>query len=48
LGWDPKIQFSDLVKIMVDVDMRSQGLEPVGEGDQILRKKFPHRWWLTD
>ncbi|MFZ3148262.1 MAG: GDP-mannose 4,6-dehydratase [Methanothrix sp.] len=48
LGWDPKIGFSDLVKIMVDADMRGRGLEPVGEGDQILRRKFPHRWWLTD
>jgi GDPmannose 4,6-dehydratase len=48
LGWDPKIGFSDLVKIMVDADMRDRGLEPVGEGDQILRRKFPHRWWLTD
>ena len=24
------------------------GVEPVGEGDQILRRKFPQRWWLTD
>lgn len=48
LGWDPRIGFSDLVKIMVDADMRALGQEPVGEGDQILRRKFPHRWWLTD
>jgi GDPmannose 4,6-dehydratase len=48
LGWDPKIGFSDLAKIMVDADMRDRGLEPVGEGDQILRRKFPHRWWQTD
>lgn len=48
LGWDPRIGFSDLVKIMVDADMRGQGQEPVGEGDQILKRKFPHRWWLKD
>jgi GDPmannose 4,6-dehydratase len=48
LGWDPKIGFSDLVKIMVDADMRGRGLEPVGEGDQILMRIFPHRWWQTD
>lgn len=48
LGWSPKIRFKDLVKIMVDADMRAAGLEPIGEGDLILRKKFPHRWWKAD
>jgi len=38
----------DLVKIMVDADMRACGLEPIGEGDKILQKKFPHRWWKAD
>ena len=46
LGWNPKIKFKDLVKIMVDADMRAVGLEPIGEGDEILRKKFPNRWWV--
>ena len=48
LGWEPKIKFIELIKIMVDADMRKVGLEPIGEGDEILRKKFPHRWWRTD
>ena len=48
LGWKPKIRFKDLVKIMVDADMRKTGLKPIGEGDAILRKKFPNRWWNTD
>lgn len=48
LDWKPRIKFSELVKIMVDADMRDANLEPVGEGDEILRKKFPDRWWLVD
>ncbi|MBI3754624.1 MAG: GDP-mannose 4,6-dehydratase [Deltaproteobacteria bacterium] len=48
LKWKPKVAFSDLVKIMVDADMRAIGLEPIGEGDKILNKKFPNRWWKKD
>jgi GDPmannose 4,6-dehydratase len=48
LGWNPKIKFEDLVKIMVDADMRATGLEPIGEGDEILKKKFSNRWWRID
>jgi GDPmannose 4,6-dehydratase len=48
LGWDPKIRFGDLAKIMVDADMRAAGLGPIGEGDEILRKRFPDRWWSVD
>ncbi|MCR4335273.1 MAG: GDP-mannose 4,6-dehydratase [archaeon] len=48
LDWKFKIGFDDLIKIMVDADMRAVGLEPVGEGDEILAKKFPERWWKTD
>lgn len=47
-GWDPRIKFDDLVKIMVDADMRAIGLEPIGEGDRILAEKFPERWWRAD
>ena len=46
--WQPKVTFHDLVKIMIDADLRSCGLEPIGEGDKILRNKFPHRWWKVD
>lgn len=47
-GWDPRIKFDDLVKIMVDADMRAIGLESIGEGDRILTEKFPERWWRAD
>jgi GDPmannose 4,6-dehydratase len=48
LRWETKIRFEDLVKIMVDADMRKIGLEPVGEGDEILEKTFSNRWWKVD
>ena len=48
LGWNSKIKFNDLVKIMVDADMRAAGLETIGEGDEIIKKKFPNRWWGVD
>lgn len=48
LGWSPKIKFKDLVKIMIDADFREIGLIPPGEGDKILKEKFPNRWWKVD
>ncbi len=48
IGWAPKIRFSELVKIMVDADLRRAGLATIGEGDEFLRKQFPNRWWKTD
>lgn len=48
LGWEPKIKFKELVKLMVDADLRKIGLNPPGEGDKILGKKFPNRWWRID
>lgn len=48
LKWKPKIKFCDLVKIMVDADMRRAGLEPLGEGDKILQRKFPDKFWTAD
>lgn len=48
LGWEPKIKFADLAKIMVDSDMRQAGLTPIGEGDELLAKKCPDRWWKAD
>lgn len=48
LGLDLKVKFNDLVKIMVDADMRAIGLDAIGEGDKILKKKFPKRWWAVD
>jgi len=48
IGWKPKIKFKDLIKIMVDADMRKAGLKPIGEGDTLLKNTFPDRWWKTD
>ena len=45
LGWEPKITFKELVRIMVDADMQVAGLEPIGDGKRILDRKFPNRWW---
>jgi GDPmannose 4,6-dehydratase len=48
LGWAPRIRFKELVRIMVDADMRKAGLRPIGEGDEILKRAFPDRWWKVD
>jgi len=48
MGLDMKIRFNDLVKIMVDADVRASGQDPVGEGDRLLVKKFPRKWWKAD
>ena len=48
LKWNPKIKMKDLVKIMVDADMRAFGLNPIGEGDKIIRRRFPKKWWEGD
>ncbi len=38
LGWEPKVKFKELVRIMVDADIKAIGLEPPGEGQAILAK----------
>jgi len=48
LGWKPKIGFDSLVKIMIDADMRNAGLAPIGEGDKIVKRVFPNKWWRGD
>jgi len=48
LGWEAKIKFKNLVRIMIDSDFRALGLTPPGEGDKILKEKFPNRWWKVD
>jgi GDPmannose 4,6-dehydratase len=39
LGWEPRVSFSELVRIMVDADMEAAGLEPIGEGKSALKDK---------
>ncbi|MFC1576324.1 GDP-mannose 4,6-dehydratase [Candidatus Omnitrophota bacterium] len=39
LGWSPKTTFGELVKIMVDYDMKLVGLTPPGKGIEASKKK---------
>ncbi|MFH1894573.1 MAG: GDP-mannose 4,6-dehydratase [Patescibacteria group bacterium] len=48
LNWEPKIKFRELLRIMIDSDFRAIGLTPPGEGDKILKEKFPDKWWKID
>lgn len=45
IGWEPKVRFKDLVRIMVDADMEAAGLEPPGEGKAILKKNGLSTVW---
>ncbi len=46
LGWEPKVTFKELVRIMVDADMEAVGLQPIGEGQKVLEAKSGgwHQW----
>jgi GDPmannose 4,6-dehydratase len=46
LGWSPKVTYKDLARIMVDADLEAVGLKPIGEGLDILRRRFGdwHQW----
>lgn len=46
LGWEPKVRFHELVRIMVDADLELLGLDKPGEGKRIIDQKFNgwHRW----
>ena len=48
LNWEAKIKFDELVKIMIDSDFRRLNLTTPGEGDRIIREKFPNKWWKID
>jgi len=39
LGWQAKVTFKELIKIMVDADMELCGLKSKGEGGRILKEK---------
>ena len=39
LGWMPKVTFNELVKIMVDADFETLGIESPDEGKNILMDK---------
>jgi GDPmannose 4,6-dehydratase len=46
LAWEPKIEFHELVRIMVDADLELVGLDAPGEGKKIIEEKFSrwHKW----
>jgi GDPmannose 4,6-dehydratase len=46
LGWEPRVFFKDLVRIMVDADLELAGLASPGEGARIIEKHHGdwHRW----
>jgi len=46
LGWEPKIDFRTLVRIMVDADLELAGLPFPGEGRRLLQERFDswHCW----
>ena len=48
LKWVPKVTFADLIKIMVDSDMRKAGLLAIGQGDRVIKEKFKNKWWSKD
>jgi GDPmannose 4,6-dehydratase len=39
LGWEPRTTFDELIKIMMDYDLKMVRLEPPGEGIRISREK---------
>jgi GDPmannose 4,6-dehydratase len=39
LSWTPKVTFQELIKIMVDSDMKLVGLKPIGESEKMLKQK---------
>ena len=46
LGWEPRVRFNELVRIMVDADLELEGLEGPGEGKRIIDERFGewHDW----
>jgi GDPmannose 4,6-dehydratase len=46
LGWEPKIKFKELVRIMVDADLEAIGVTHKGDGSRLLRERFGdwHQW----
>jgi GDPmannose 4,6-dehydratase len=39
LCWEPRVTFDELVKIMVDYDLKFAGLQPIGHGMDICKNK---------
>jgi GDPmannose 4,6-dehydratase len=39
LNWTPKVTFKELVRIMMDSDLKAVNLKPIGDGERILKQK---------
>jgi GDPmannose 4,6-dehydratase len=48
LDWKSKVKFDDLIKIMVDADLKKEGVGNPGEGEKIIKEKFSEKWWKGD
>jgi GDPmannose 4,6-dehydratase len=46
LGWQPRVSFPELVRIMIDYDLKAADLESPGEGRKILARK--RMSWVKD
>jgi len=46
LGWEPKMRFRELVRVMVDADLELLNVPAPGDGKRILEEKFSdwHHW----
>jgi GDPmannose 4,6-dehydratase len=46
LGWEPRIKFKELVRILVDADVEAIGVTSKGAGSRILEERFGgwHQW----
>jgi GDPmannose 4,6-dehydratase len=46
LGWEPRVRFHELVRIMLDADLTLLGVTPPGQGLRMLSERFGgwHRW----
>ena len=46
MGWQPRVKFAELVRIMVDADLELMGLPAPGEGKRLLKERFNtwHHW----
>ncbi|MAO89696.1 MAG: GDP-mannose 4,6-dehydratase [Dehalococcoidia bacterium] len=46
LGWKPEVYIDDLISIMVDADMESIGIVPIGKGKKIIESSHMdwHKW----
>ncbi|MCH8907013.1 MAG: GDP-mannose 4,6-dehydratase, partial [Candidatus Heimdallarchaeota archaeon] len=47
LNWETQVDLEMLAKIMIDMDMKSVGLDPIGEGIEYLQNS-PYSWTTNE